>query len=97
MTKSKNVEEQRTVLELREFLDKIYNKVGGEQEDLDSLTDEEILALAGNLRAGVPLATPVFDGAEESQIKTYLNWLTFHVLVKQYCLTDVQVNSLTVQ
>ncbi|WP_043964462.1 DNA-directed RNA polymerase subunit beta [Acinetobacter baumannii] len=68
----KMLKEQRTVLELREFLDKIYNKVGGEQEDLDSLTDEEILALAGNLRAGVPLATPVFDGAEESQIKDLL-------------------------
>ena len=36
------------------------------------MTDEEILALAGNLRAGVPLATPVFDGAEESQIKDLL-------------------------
>src|SRR5690606_10915254 len=57
---------------LRDFLDKIYNKVGGEQEDLDSLTDEEILKLSGNLRAGVPLATPVFDGAEEGQIKELL-------------------------
>ncbi len=65
----KMLKAQRTVLELRGFLDKIYNKVGGEQEDLDSLTDDEILVLSGNLRAGVPLATPVFDGAEESQIK----------------------------
>ena len=68
----KMMKEQRTVLELRDFLDKIYNKVGGEQEDLDSLTDEEILVLSGNLRKGVPLATPVFDGAEESQIKELL-------------------------
>ncbi|AYO55903.1 DNA-directed RNA polymerase subunit beta [Acinetobacter wuhouensis] len=68
----KMMKEQRTVLELREFLDKIYNKVGGEQEDLDSLTDEEILVLSGNLRKGVPLATPVFDGAEEGQIKELL-------------------------
>ena len=68
----KMMKEQRTVLELRGFLDKIYNKVGGEQEDLDSLTDDEILVLSGNLRAGVPLATPVFDGAEESQIKDLL-------------------------
>ncbi len=68
----KMMQEQRTVLELREFLDKIYNKVGGEQEDLDSLTDQEILALSKNLRVGVPLATPVFDGAEESQIKDLL-------------------------
>ena len=50
----KMLKEQRTVIELREFLDKIYNKVGGEQEELDSLTDAEILALSGNLRAGVP-------------------------------------------
>ncbi|MDO4222716.1 MAG: DNA-directed RNA polymerase subunit beta [Acinetobacter sp.] len=68
----KMLKQQRTILELREFLDKIYNKVGGEQEDLDSLTDDEILKLAGNLRAGVPLATPVFDGAEETQIKELL-------------------------
>ena len=68
----KMLKQQRTIAELRAFLDKIYNKVGGEQEDLDSLTDEEILKLAGNLRAGVPLATPVFDGAEESQIKELL-------------------------
>ncbi|MGV7484866.1 hypothetical protein PJI22_29365, partial [Mycobacterium kansasii] len=68
----KMLKAQRTVLELRGFLDKIYNKVGGEQEDLDSLTDDEILVLSGNLRAGVPLATPVFDGAEESQIKDLL-------------------------
>lgn len=68
----KMLKEQRTVLELRDFLDKIYNKVGGQQEDLDSLTDEEILKLSGNLRKGVPLATPVFDGAEESQIKELL-------------------------
>ncbi|MEX5538781.1 hypothetical protein ABFV54_27110, partial [Pseudomonas syringae] len=58
--------------ELREFLDKIYNKVGGEQEELETLTDDEVLILAGNLKKGVPLATPVFDGAEEEQIKELL-------------------------
>lgn len=68
----KMLKQQREIAELRIFLDKIYNKVGGQQEDLDSLTDDEILVLAGNLRAGVPLATPVFDGAEESQIKELL-------------------------
>ncbi|WP_448761581.1 DNA-directed RNA polymerase subunit beta [Acinetobacter tandoii] len=68
----KMLKQQREIAELRVFLDKIYNKVGGQQEDLDSLTDDEILVLAGNLRAGVPLATPVFDGAEESQIKELL-------------------------
>ncbi len=68
----KMIKQQRAMADLRDFLDKIYNKVGGTQEDLNSLTDEEVLKLAGNLRGGVPLATPVFDGAEEGQIKELL-------------------------
>ena len=58
--------------ELRAFLDKIYNQVGGEQVDLDSLSDEDLLALANNLRQGVPMGTAVFDGAKETQIKELL-------------------------
>jgi DNA-directed RNA polymerase subunit beta len=68
----KMLQEQRKVAELRKFMDQIYNQVGGEQEELASLTDEEVFALAKNLRGGVPIATPVFDGAEESQIKQLL-------------------------
>ena len=41
----------------------------GKTEELDSFSDEEILELADNLREGVPTATPVFDGADESEIK----------------------------
>jgi DNA-directed RNA polymerase subunit beta len=66
------LQEQRKVADLRKFMDQIYNQVGGEQEELSSLTDEEVFALAKNLRGGVPIATPVFDGAEESQIKQLL-------------------------
>ncbi len=62
---------KRKVEEIREFLDKIYNS-SGQKEDLDSLTDEEILELSKNLRAGVPMATPVFDGATEDEIKDML-------------------------
>jgi DNA-directed RNA polymerase subunit beta len=58
--------------ELRGFLDKIYNKSGGKSEDLDSLTEAELMELAGNLRNGVPMATPVFDGADEAEIKAML-------------------------
>ena len=58
--------------ELREFLDKIYNQVGGEQESLTDLSDNEVVALAKNLRGGVPIATPVFDGAYETEIKALL-------------------------
>lgn len=64
---------QASITQLREFLDKIYNQVGGEQVDLDSLSDEDILAMADNLRAGVPMGTAVFDGAKETQIKELLS------------------------
>ncbi len=63
---------QAAIKDLREFLDKIYNQVGGEQVDLDSLTDDDIMALADNLRAGVPMGTAVFDGAHEHQVKDLL-------------------------
>jgi len=56
---------------LRAFLDKIYNS-SGKQEDLTSFTDSEILELAKNLSDGVPMATPVFDGASEREIKSML-------------------------
>ncbi len=64
--------EQRAANELRLFLEQVYNEVGGEKEDLSSLNDQEIKAMAQNLRGGVPIATPVFDGAEETQIKKLL-------------------------
>ncbi|RML44542.1 DNA-directed RNA polymerase, partial [Pseudomonas savastanoi pv. glycinea] len=66
------LEEQRKVAELRKFLNEIYNEIGGRQESLEDLTDNEILDLAKNLRNGVPMATPVFDGAKESEIKAML-------------------------
>ena len=66
------LDEQRKVAEVRDFLDEVYNKVGGRQENLDALSDSEILDLANNLRAGVPMATAVFDGAEEHEIKHML-------------------------
>jgi DNA-directed RNA polymerase subunit beta len=65
------LEQQREIAELREFLDKVYN-TSGKKEDLDSFTDEEILEMAGNLKDGVPLATPAFDGAHETEIKDML-------------------------
>ena len=64
--------EQRKVADIRKFLDEIYNGTGGRQEDLKSLTDDEILELARNLIDGVPMATQVFDGAKESEIKAML-------------------------
>ena len=57
---------------LRPFLSEIYEKNGGTQS-LKSLNNEEILELANNLRGGVPMATPVFDGAKESEVKEMLD------------------------
>jgi DNA-directed RNA polymerase subunit beta len=58
---------------LRDFLDQVYNKTGGQPADLNSLSDGEIVELAGNLSHGVPIATPVFDGANEAEIKHLLS------------------------
>jgi DNA-directed RNA polymerase subunit beta len=66
------LDEQRKVVEIRSFLDDIYNKTGGQKADIESLNDEEVVTLAGNLRHGVPMATPVFDGASEEEIKHML-------------------------
>ena len=60
-----------TVGQLRKYLEKIYNK-SGKMEQLDTLTDKEIVELAVNLTKGVPFASPVFDGASEEEIKDML-------------------------
>jgi DNA-directed RNA polymerase subunit beta len=65
----KMLDENRKTTELRDFLDKIYNHdEKNKKVDLKLLSESELLTLAGNLRKGVPMATPVFDGAEEKDI-----------------------------
>ncbi|MFL1404029.1 DNA-directed RNA polymerase subunit beta [Marinobacter sp. M1N3S26] len=67
------LEQQRKVAEVRELLGKIYNHSEAVPSvDLDSLSDDEMIALAGNLRGGVPMATAVFDGAKEAEVKHML-------------------------
>jgi DNA-directed RNA polymerase subunit beta len=72
---------QAKVAELRKFLDEIYNHdsspdkgfgTHAERVDLKQFSDAELLALAQNLTDGVPMATPVFDGADEAEIKKML-------------------------
>jgi DNA-directed RNA polymerase subunit beta len=63
---------QESTVKIRQFLETVYNKTGGGTEDIKSLSDAEVLELAGNLVNGVPTATPVFDGANEEEIKTLL-------------------------
>jgi DNA-directed RNA polymerase subunit beta len=66
------LEQQQAVGELRQFIGRVYNETGGQSEQTDTFTDHEIVTLAKNLSRGVPIATPVFDGAAESEIKRLL-------------------------
>src|SRR5699024_1615521 len=66
------LEQQQAVASLREFLKEAYHTQGGHQENIDSLSDDEVLTLARNLVQGMPMATPVFDGANESEIRSLL-------------------------
>ena len=61
------------VRQVRSQLSRIYQ--GGEHgrgADLSALADGEVMELANNLRAGLPVSTPVFDGATETDIKALL-------------------------
>ena len=64
------IDENKKASEIRSFLTKIYGEEGN--QSLDSLNDKEIFELAFNLKDGVPMATPVFDGAKESEVKDML-------------------------
>ncbi|MGL4231592.1 MAG: DNA-directed RNA polymerase subunit beta, partial [Casimicrobium sp.] len=67
----KMLKTEANVKEIRGFVETLYGDVGAKQE-VKSLNDKEMLELAGNLRHGVPFATPVFDGATEAEIKSML-------------------------
>ena len=68
------IQQQQKAADIRKFLDQIYNGIGESRrtEDLKSFSDAVVYELARNLRAGVPMATPVFDGASEIEIKEML-------------------------
>jgi len=61
------LDQQRQVAEVRGFLEEVYN-YSGKPEDVGSLSDDDVLQLARNLRGGLPVATPVFDGANEGEV-----------------------------
>jgi len=67
---SQMIQEGQKASEMRSFLSKIYGEEG--KQDIESLNDKEINELAENLKKGVPMATPVFDGAKESEVKNML-------------------------
>ena len=68
------LEEQKKAADIREYLERVYNTTEGEpKENLKSFKDGEIMEMAHNLVGGVPMATPVFDGASEAEIKKMLD------------------------
>jgi len=67
------IKSQQAVSDIRAFLEKIYNHEGASQHiDIAGLSDAEVTELASNLIRGVPMATPVFDGASENEIRQML-------------------------
>ena len=83
------IQEQKAVAQVRGFLEDIYNKTGDakRKETISELSDTEVMELAENLREGVPMATSVFDGAAEDEIKALLR-LSGHSDTGQMTLYD---------
>ena len=67
----KMLDDKCKTTEMRDFLDKIYNH-DQKKVDLKKFSEDELMNMAGNLRKGVPMATPVFDGAHEDEIRHML-------------------------
>ena len=67
------IDAQRKAAEVREYIEEAYNTVGERVENIKSLKEGELMELAENLRDGLPIATPVFDGASEGEIKKMLD------------------------
>ena len=78
--------------QMREFLNKIYNETG-KSENLDLLTDEEIMTMAQNLSQGVTFATPVFDGATEEEVGKMLDLAFPDDIAKQLELTPAKTQA----
>jgi DNA-directed RNA polymerase subunit beta len=68
----KMVKQASPIANIRDYLRQVYKVAPGDQFDVDALSDEKLMRLAKNLSDGVPMATPVFDGASEARIKELL-------------------------
>ena len=66
------LDQQAELAELRNYLDRVYNLNGEKKVDLDSFSDADIIEMSNNLRGGVPMGTPVFDGCQESELSAML-------------------------
>jgi len=68
----KMMEEKGAETKIRDFLDAVYNSDREGRVKMSDFTKDEVMTMARNLEGGVPMATPVFDGASEKEIKHLL-------------------------
>jgi DNA-directed RNA polymerase subunit beta len=69
---NKMLEQNADQAKLKSYLEKVYHSGDGKQEDLEQFDEQEIKQLAENTRYGLPVASPVFDGVSEDEIKRLL-------------------------
>ena len=86
------LQQEAKAAEVRAFLEEIY-KARGRAQDFADLTDDEVLAMAHNLKEGVPFASPVFDGASEAEIKDMLKLAYPDELKERKGLTDTRTQA----
>ncbi len=84
---------EASMAELRKFVAKVYN-TSGRGADIEALGDGELLELAGNLKLGVPFATPVFDGAKEEEIRAMLDLAFPDDAAKRLNLTSTKTQAI---
>ncbi|WP_425619685.1 DNA-directed RNA polymerase subunit beta [Buchnera aphidicola] len=67
---------QNNIFKLRKFIQKAFNLGNNLRQKInfDTFSDKEILCLANNFKHGLPISTPVFDGAQEHEIKQMLQF-----------------------
>jgi DNA-directed RNA polymerase subunit beta len=87
------LQQEARVAELRKFFDELYNQSGGKTAQLDKMSDDAIVEMAHNLQNGVPFATPVFDGAAESEIRAMLKLAYPDEIAKAKGLTDTRTQA----
>ncbi len=66
------LEARAEMVELRGFVEQVYNTTGRQRVALNEFSDAEVVELCRNLKEGVPMATPVFDGCSEEELRTML-------------------------
>ena len=89
------LKQQEEVKKLKQFISKVYKECPGfTKYTIDKFSDDEIVTLANNLKNGLPMATPVFDGASEEEIKKMLELAELPTTVNLFFMMEGQVNNL---